>query len=248
MPLTLTISDNFDATANVTASGTGGGTIRIMRASVAVGGAGSYSEVGTISGDGSTSINGGGYYNWYLEKTGSATTSTTYFPVLAGGNSVYDRCLTMIADRIKTLDLPSVDSSHVYVREIPVLEDGTMETPCVVVSDYGQQEEVREGTNGQDDYAYPVSVLFIESQSPQGDDDEARRRNLRIREAIHRAIDHIAPWDLRVPEVYQCEVRPAEVINADWEQQYSIRASGLVVNCIARQNRGTTLGSAVTLT
>lgn len=257
MAFIATVTDNLDGTATVVvnAGGSSAGYF-VHRAEQAVSSLGSYavpsspSQGSGLTGNTTTTFSGSGYFRWKLvAASGGATLAgPEYLPIFEGGDSVYDRCLVMVKDRIAALDLPSVTSGHVYLREIPVLEDGTMETPCVVVSDYGQQEEVRSGTNGQDDYAYPVSVLFIESQSPQGDEEEVRRRNLRTREAIHRAIDHIAPWDSRVPEVYQCEVRPAEVISPEWEQEYGVRASGLVVNCIARQNRGTTIGSVVTLT
>lgn len=247
MTLTLTLTDNYDGTVTAAGSGTSGATCKVYRGTYAVSGP-EYPMTlqGSFVGDSSVTVSGEGYWNWRLDAGIGLSTEEVYFPVHEGGDSVYDRCLTMVADRISSLSLDGV-GDRVYVREVPVTDTGLIELPCIVVTDYGQQEDTIGGGSTFDDYAYPVSVVMLDTVSPGSDDPEQRRRGLRWREAIHRACDHQS-WDRRVPEVYECEVQPAQVIDPTWEQQYSYRMSGLVVKCQARQLRGTTVGKQAVVT
>ena len=233
MALTLTISDNADGTGAVaTVAGSSGGSVTINRASVTASAIGSYAPAGSRTGDGTVSVSGTGYYYWQAVE-GSTSSTATYKPTTTDGDSVWNRCVTMIADRIKAIPLTTIGSSSVFDKVLNDLD--TNVPPCVVVSPTGESERPYGGPIAHDDTGYPIAVMLVEDVT---DNVEASRgRFFKWRERIHRVLENQI-FDLRVPEVWNVAIEPAPAIATGEIKENRIRMGLLTAVCIARMARG----------
>jgi hypothetical protein len=234
MALAHSVADSADGTGVVvTISGSSGGTVTVNKATVSVSAIGAYSSAGTRTGDGTIGVSGTGYFSWYVSE-GATTTTPTYQPATDGGDSVWERCLTMVKDRIVTLSLPAI-TSNTNVKVLADLDGLTL--PTVIVSPTGESERYLGGPVGRDDVGYPVAVMLLQSTA---DDVEATRaRYLRWRQRVERAL-HNGKWDERVPEVYTVTVEPAAAIDTGVVSEDRVRLGMLTAVCVARMSRGTT--------
>lgn len=235
MALAIAITDNANATATVTVSGSSGGTVQIRRHVYGPdGNEGSEFTVGTRVGDGTLIIAGAGYWNWYAYINGSTYTSEVYVRVTVGGDSIYDRCLDMLKDRIESLDLDGLDT--VYVNKVAPVDIANLDFPCVMLTLADQAEEKVTVENMRDDITYTVSVTILDRI--EAADNSNRGRFLHWRRRIERAIDN-QRWDYRVPTVWKCETRPAQVVaSAETTGLPELTQGGLIVACISREYRG----------
>lgn len=233
---TLTVTDLADGTgATVAVVPDGPSAYRVQRATVTASAVGAYSNViGPTAGDIEEDVSGTGYYYWRMvdDSTSAVLVGPTYQPATAQGDSVYERCLVMMKDKITGLSLSGL-TGGVFIRQMA--EENNLTFPCILLSIAGRAETLLGGTNEQDDYGYPVVVQIVERCAATTDVNRAR--HLMWREKIHRSIDQ-RRWDLRVPEVWKVEVQPAPVISIpETEAQKDYRDGLLTALCVARQSR-----------
>lgn len=249
------VKDNADGTGAAiyaVSSLAGTPTTTIARAQVAVGGVGSYANVGTIVAPATTTgtIAGTGYWSWRATDTDNVPVYV-YQPATAEGDSLWERYLVMIADRIDSLNLPGLPSGvyydipspgappfGVYVGTSPKLN--LLPRPVIVCYTLGQSEE--KSTEPQpmqtDDIIYPV---FIEMIGPQQIDDLEvwRRRWSFYRERIDRAINE-QRWDARAgTELLNVVHSPGIAVSVDLLKGIRTRVGSSTAKCLARMWRGT---------
>lgn len=246
MAWTFTVTDEGDnsgATVAVTGSGS---AYKVQRQTVAVDSVGSWTDVvSSTSSEATTTVGGTGYYRWRLIDTGtSALVAPTnvgvgyyYQPATQEGDSVYERCIVMLKERIEGLNLTMVGGAAVGVYDRQMGNAINIEFPAIILAIAGEAEELLGGSNRSDDYGYPVIIYIAERTAAKA--DERRARHLFWREQIHRRIDQ-QRWDLRVPEVWTCRVRTGPVIDIPkTEENQDYRTGSLAVTCVARQQRNT---------
>jgi hypothetical protein len=239
--LGVTIQDQANGSgALATVAGSSGGSVAMWRAPVTASAIGTYVSVTSRTGDGTITVGGTGYYSWYAVE-GVTQTSAVYQPITAEGDSVAERCLVMVKDRIEALSLPGLDSGHVYAKAL-LGDQLDVEYPCVVVSFDSQAETPRGGTNMHDIVAVNIRVDAIDNRVG-ANGDEFRAQALNWRQRISRAIDH-SHWDARVPEVMWAEVQPNQVFELSRENTLA-RWGVVTVSCVSRLLRGTTVGKSI---
>lgn len=240
MALSLSIADSANGNGGVaTISGSSGGTVTVNRATATASAIGSYSSAGSRTGDGTVSLTGTGYFYWYASE-GATTTSVTYQPLTANGDAIWDRCVTMVADRIKALNLPIIGSTYVYDKVLPDL-DALMprSTPVdyiVAVTATGERERMLGGPVGRDDIGYPCLIMLI--HRVESDVETVRGRYYRARDRIERALTNQGYFDLRVPEVHNITTEPAPAIDTGQIAEDRVRLGLLTAVCVARRARG----------
>lgn len=241
MALTLSVTDNADGTG-VSASCvySSGGTVSLYRATVAASGIGSYSVVTTRSNTGPFTFSPAtavGYYSWYA-TAGSDTTTAVYVNATAEGDSVHERCLTALSDRLSGLQLASVTGTQISIFTRQMNEPTNVSYPALVLSIAGQPEDVLGGPNDRDDFGYNVTVSIAEQCS--ADADIHRARHLMWRDKIRAAI-HNKPasrWDARLPECWNCVAKPGPVIDIPQTGEHGdFRVGLLTVQFICRVRR-----------
>ncbi|QEL18307.1 hypothetical protein [Limnoglobus roseus] len=112
-----------------------------------------------------------------------------------------------------------------------------VDLPAVVVSYEGLAEQVRGGTNREDDVAYPVFVgLYV--NGPVNNETAAGGPTLtQFRDTV-RGLFHNRRL-AGVPEVYQCEVSPQPLVQ-EGLPGYEQLATSVVVTAAARVERNPT--------
>lgn len=218
----LTVTDLANGTgARVYSDGPGGATAyRVQRATVTATAIGSYADViGPISAETTTNpLAGTGYYMWRLvqDSNSDVLVSPFYQPVTSEGDSVHERCLTMLKDRYDALNLetPTGTELGVYIRQMN--DHSNVTFPCIILAIAGLAEEQPGGSNMQDDWNYPTMVWIHEAC--KADADRHRAWHLSIRDRLMRV--SIGPkYDMRVPEVWQNNISPAPIIDIPKTQE-----------------------------
>lgn len=232
MALAIAVTDNEDTTATVTVSGAGSSTVTIKRGVYGVTGTlTDTATVGLIVGDGDVIVAGAGLWGWYAQIGAGTPTSTTYKPITDGGDSVHERCLVMVKDRIDSLELPGL-AGGVFIRQMggrPL----TLQFPCIVLTIAGLSETDEGGTNLHDHVGYPIGVQVAERCAATA--DEHRGRHLSWRNRIRNAVNH-QHWDLRVPEVWKCVASNGAIISVpETDADLNYRVGLLTINCVARE-------------
>jgi hypothetical protein len=229
VPLTLaSVVDKADGTGAVlTVTGSSGGVVTANRATVTVSSLGAFASTGvTRVGDGT------GYYRWNVTE-GVSTSNEIYQPATAEGDSIWDRCVTMIADRIRSLNLPGLTGGVVTDKELPLLNELTY--PCVVLTTANEQEESAGDSNMTDDITYPVIITVGEDR---GDDAQNYNQRWKMwRERIRNSINEHR-WDYRVFEVWKVVAVPGVALDATHLNQVKHAFGLLTANCVAKVRRG----------
>jgi hypothetical protein len=241
MPLGIEVVDNADGTgATVTITGSLGGTVQIRRSAVAVDGPILPAvQVGSTVGNGTTTVAGIGYWNWYAYENIAYYTDEIYVPTTLHGDSVYERCLVMLKDRIDDLGLTTVsgDPLNVVIQQAGDNNQTNLSYPCLLLAILGQAEEVGPFDNQRDSIGYPILAQIIE-RTPW-ELDTYRGRMLQWREKIRRRVNN-QKWDARVKEVWKVEVLPAPVISVPESERRLVYREGLMLfRCLAVERRNT---------
>jgi len=239
--LTLTITDNADGTG-VSASCvySTGGTVSLYKATVSASGIGSYSVASTRSNTGAFTFSPAiatGYYAWYA-TAGSDTTTVVRCNATDEGDSVHERCLTMISDRIAGLNLTNVNGNTLTVYKRQMNDESNVSYPAFILSIAGQPEDILGGNNQEDDIGYNVTVSIVERCAAETDIHRARYLMWRdrIRAALHNKPG--SRFDARVPECWNCIVKPGAVIDIpETKEQADYRYGLLTVQCVCRVRR-----------
>lgn len=237
MALTLAITDNANGTGGVaTISGSLGGNVALYRRTVAASSLSIPTQVSSRFGDGTiTGLSALGYYSWYAIEAESITSNTVFQPMTANGDSIYDRCLVMLKDRIDGLQLTTIGGQAVgtYIRQLGSMADVSL--PCILLMIADQIPELMGGGNMRDIYGYRIAGVIVESTAPES--DENRDRYLMWHEKVHRRTDQ-QRWDLRVPELDRVEVQPGPIIASPKPEDGPLKKFGWIGwRCVARQVR-----------
>lgn len=244
----LAVTDNADGTGAYVEVGAGSGAdFNIERCTVSAGsfGAWSVTNLAPLSGSASVTVTGTGYYRW---RVVDANTSAVLVPVVPGylyqpitdeGDSVYERCLVMIRDRVEALGLTTKEGTElpIVIRQAGDNNQANVSYPCVLIGMIDQAEGDAGGNNQNYDLAYTVLALIVERT--QWHADANRARYLQWRERIHKRV-HQQRWDLRVPEVWKVECKAGAVISApESEKRLEYREGLLACQCFARHRKNT---------
>ena len=231
MSLTLTITDNADGTG-VSASCvySGGGTVSLYQATVSASGIGSYTLAATRSSTGAFTFSPDvpvGYYSWYA-TAGADTTLPVRCNATLEGDSVHERCLVALGDRIAALGLTTVGGEAVSVFLRQMNDEANVSYPAFVLSIAGQAEQVVGGNNQDDNLGYLVTVSIAERC--KADADVHRARYLMWRDRIVRGVANRpgSRWDARIPECWAVNVQPGPVIDVPTTEKQGDYRVGLV--------------------
>lgn len=237
MAWTMTPTDVADASgASVVVSGTGS-AYKVQRAPVTVTGTGSYvDKVGPTSSGGTTVVAGLGYWMWQLIDSGSSAVldGPDYVPATAEGDSVWDRCLVMVADRLAAIGIPWIDADRIFTKVMPTDIDLSV-GPAVLVTATNLTAEVVNQTNKRDDVVYPVTIV-VDEATPN-DLNAHRQRFLKAAHQIDRAFSNQS-WDARVPEVWIVNSIPGTTFDGQTIHDNRERYSLNTIKCKAREIRG----------
>lgn len=245
MAFTLTITDLANGTGariNVT-PGVGEDAIeyRLQRAEQGTASLGDYENVGPWEPDpltgpsGEGTIDGTGYYQWRViqDSDDSVLAGPIYQPATAEGDSIHERCLVMLQDKM----LHMIEHGQLVGLESVLIRGGgdntnTSYPAAILMLADGRAEEDLGGGSQHDLVGYPVAVVIADRVAWKK--DLLRARLLSWRQQLWEAING-QRWDLRVPEVYQTLVRPAAILPPfDGVTEY--RESWLTLVCCARVN------------
>jgi hypothetical protein len=245
MPITLTVSDNQDgsgATAEISGSNSGATNYVWVAAVSGQLGPGSWVLGGTRIGDGAASLTlAGGYYWAYCVSIFAGTTALSnlyYFRASRASDPVLYRCLLATQARIQGLALAGLPGTNILVRKIAGDRDlgsGPQPLPAVQIGPVtNEQMNAAEATNLRDTIVYPVLVAILAADNQDLVANFAQY--LGWRQAIARAFRNQSL--VGVDEVYQCEIRPGEIISPDAFFRKNLFCSALVLNFLAREPRG----------
>lgn len=233
---TLTLSDNGDGTgATATIAGSSPGSTNTVYTAPWSGGIGGaeWTNQGSRVGDGmlSLAIESGAYWA-YVQSTlaGESVVSTLVgVSATAGGESVWERCLTAVAAKLQALSLAGIASSSIVVRKLPWNRNQIM--PGLFVTP--TQETLSPATNLRDDVGYGVQLTLVRPSNQDLSADLSTE--LAWREQVSRAFRESALAD--VDEVFTVRIEPGPIIDpASFAAQYDVQT--LVVRCVAREARG----------
>jgi hypothetical protein len=235
--VTLTVTDLANgngATVVVADDGLPSGetTWFLKRAVVTAAGAGVYLTLtsGTGPAPGET-ISGVGYYSWKLTDAFDVTLAgPTFQTTTSEGDSVWNRCLVMVADRITAANLSGLT---VYTKFWPDIDNMTF--PCALVTNTGLQERFASATNLRDDVVYPVSVEL--GHKLDGNLESRWAQALYYRHKLERAFAS-SRFDERVPEVWLTESEFGPFAEPEAVRDQRMRLGLFTVQCHARVTRG----------
>jgi hypothetical protein len=179
------------------------------------------------------------YYWWYvLSVFGSATvvSNLVYQPLTDGAAALHDRILEAVTAKIQALAI--VGLAGVYLHKFPSVakSDG----PGLVVTYFGEAEEMMGGDRAADEIGFPV---LIYQDAPTLVEEETRPRELLWRAQVSEALN--GQRLAGVPEVTTCIVEPRSVLEQGSEmltrnpQDVANRMrSGMLFRFVARAARG----------
>jgi len=244
----LAVTDLANGNGAIVSIGAGSGVdFNVERSEVAVSSYGAWTVVNDdpLSGSGNLTVSGLGYYRWRIVD---AITSAVLAPVVPGylfqtataeGDSVYERCLTMLRDRIEGLGLTTKEGTElpIVIRQAGDNNQANISYPCILLGFIDQAESDAGGNSQNYDYAYPVLAQVVERT--QWHADANRARYLQWRERIHVRTNQ-QRWDFRVPEVWKVECKPGAVISApESKDRLDYREGLLAFQCFARHRKNT---------
>lgn len=233
MPLLLRVTDNADGTGATAVVTGGSGSLWVERATATASSIGAYAQVGaTLSGGGTVTPSGVGHYSWRVANGTGALTAGVVLQTTAAGGALWDRCCTMIEDRITALGLPSPPTilSGLWPNGQSKRSDFYA---CVSPTNQTPQRNI-DGSFEDDRAIYPVLIQLVERIQPNG--TTTRAHFMHCAERIYNEINNQI-WDARVPEVLNVELRPFELLNNDSTAFNTLRFMQATAMCEAAVNR-----------
>jgi hypothetical protein len=150
--------------------------------------------------------------------------------------TLYDRILEAVTAELLALGLAGL--AGVYLHKFP--NYATVDGPCLVVTYFGEVEEMMGGDRAADEVGFPVLVYL---DSPTLGQDETRPQELLWRGAVSDALRNQRLAG--VPEVTTCMVEPraaleqgAEMLTRAPQDVANRMRSGMVFRFVARVARG----------
>jgi hypothetical protein len=180
-----------------------------------------------------------GYRWWYVRSvsgSSAAVSSLVYQPLTDGAAALHDRILEAVTAKIQSLAI--VGLAGVYLHKFPSVakSDG----PGLVVTYFGEAEEMMGGDRAADEIGFPV---LIYQDAPTLVEEETRPRELLWRAQVNEALN--GQRLAGVPEVTTCIVEPRSVLEQGSEmltrnpQDVANRMrSGMLFRFVARVARG----------
>lgn len=238
MPWELTVTDlQTGGGASVSVGAATGDEWIVQRATVTSAGVGAYATVvGPLTGSGTTGVTGVDYYMWRLvdNVTSDILAGPTFQPTTTGGDSIWNRAVVVVKDRIKDEVLPTIGTTNVHDKLLANLYVLTL--PCIVVTPTGTTLRENGGTNERDDIGYPMDVMLIEKVA---DDVEAvRNRFLYWTERCHDLLRNQNWEDARLPEAHLFTTEPASALATGTLREDRVRLGIMGVVAWARRGRG----------
>lgn len=194
---------------------------------------GSRSGSGTVTG---TTSRPGVF--WWAAYTATEISLLSVVAVTRAASAIYDLCLQAVADTIAVgiaADPAGLGFLQGVSRQrklrVDAMEDNL--PAAVVIPSNPTMEPI---TNERDQLTYPCTVVVIDTESPQADDDEAALVPYHlINERIRRLFSQ-----QRLAGVNQVDVCRVQIGNyLEWQQMmYDGVQSVTIVNCLAREYRG----------
>jgi len=242
------MADNADGTGGVATItlGDAGSTHTVYSQSWDGTTVGAWTSRGSRTGNGTVTVApGDGFYWWQViasSSGGTAASNMVWQPLTGGTSPLYERIMSAVQSRIRTLALTGVSSGNVAVRKVPYEKDVgtglTLTYPCVQITP-GPQETANPllGVVGRDDYGYPVLVTMMEKDALKNQSTN-RSRNLKWREQVIRAFQNQRLSG--VDEVYTCVVEPNAIIHGGNWIEHELWTSFVYLRFTCRMTRGLT--------
>lgn len=244
MPVALSIVvDEFGATAIISGSELlADNTLHVQRFSGNLG-AGTWQPAASRQGDGPLSLElPAGFYWAHVasEHDGNAACSNlVYFHVDDATAPVHYRCLQAVQSVIRSLALDGISPDSVLVRKLATDRDVGQNLhfalPCIQITPHSAETmPLASGTNLRDDVIYRVliTILVADNQNAQIE----LERYLGWRQRIARAFRN-QPL-LGLPEIYQCEITPHDVVSSEAWLRHNLFCSALQLQFHSREPRG----------
>lgn len=193
MSVSLTITDNGDATGLATIAGTLGGNVTLYKAVFAGGTLPiTWTLVNTRVGDGTIALAGVGYFLWRVEVFSAgiyAGQATAYQPISSiTALGVEARLLDAVVAKVTALALPGLPSGRIRRQWIPRKLTATDACPFIAVCPYGS-EDFPTGMNNTIDIGFPVVVAICDALNADYlDTEDAINTRTLWRELINRGI------------------------------------------------------------
>lgn len=223
--------------ARVDYVGDGATAFRIRRATVSRTGYGAYSDANAaLTGSGSVTISGIDYYSWQMvnDASGSVVAGPVFQPATAGGDSIWERLLVAITDRITALALPDYEILDAFWPNAVAKKF----VPFISVTPSNQPPQLGDGEIEDTDMLYSAMVCIVERFS--GSVSTRRPQFLHAVERLQQSLCHVEPnWDYRVPEVYSVTATPAAFVDADHVDREKLRYCQFTVTGYASLTRYT---------
>jgi hypothetical protein len=196
-----------------------------------------FARVGTRLGPGTV---GGtltvGYYFWFVQATGEMVSDLIYQTLTTGLGALHDQILQAVTTKLQSLAIAGL--AGVYLHKFPSY--ATVDGPCLVVTYFGEVEEMMGGDRAADEVGFPVLVYL---DSPTLAEEETRPQELLWRGAVSDALRNQRLAD--VPEVTTCVVEPraaleqgAEMLTRAPQDVANRMRSGMLFRFVARVARG----------
>ncbi len=222
MSWSIAVHDLKDGTgARVDYVGDGATAFRIRRATVAASGYGSYADVGTaLTGSGSAIVSGTGYYSWQMvnDGSGSVVAGPVYQPATHGGDSIWERLLVALTDRIAALALHEYEVLDSFWPNVVAKKF----VPFISVTPSNQPPTIGDGEIEDTDILLPAMICVVERFS--GPVSTRRPQFLHAVQRLQQSLCHVEPnWDYRVPEVYAVRAEPVAIVDADHVDREKLR-------------------------
>ena len=151
-------------------------------------------------------------------------------------NAILYDILNAIKSAIEARGLVGIASANIVVQKIPGNRPADLpaqQFPSIVIAPYGAEElDARAGTNSRDDVVYPVLVAILAADD--GDQELHLNQYLTWRQSI-RQLFHDQPLSTLC---FAVQVKPLDTIDRDAWLKRNLFASGLVLHCFSREQRG----------